>query len=238
MLLNIDLGELPSEDTALYQAADLANIACGGHTGDADSMRKAVSLCLQCGTQIGAHPSFPDREGFGRRALDMSMADLHAAICQQVGALKAVCDDLGAKITHIKPHGALYHAADKQASIAEVLLAAARSTVQREVAVLGPLSGELQSQAEEQGWPFFVEGFADRGRRRNMDGRWELVPRGEPAALLTHVDAVLKMLEQHFEEAQIDTVCLHGDNPQASLLAPRIRSVLDQRRSLTEEARK
>src|SRR5260370_11769268 len=121
VLLNMDLGELPGESEDLYELADIANIACGAHAGDETSMRRAVGFCRNHRATLGAHPSYPDREGFGRRACRISAPALRQSVAQQCALLAAIARTLGESIAFVKPHGALYHAAAVDVATPEAL---------------------------------------------------------------------------------------------------------------------
>src|SRR4051812_6840952 len=123
--LNIDLGELPDEPRELYALATVANVACGGHAGDTASMARAGSFCVSKGTRVAAHPSYPDREGFGRRTLDLSPDAIEAAVASQCQALQAIARRMGYPVTAMKPHGALYHDASRDERIARAVIAGA-----------------------------------------------------------------------------------------------------------------
>lgn len=226
--LNIDLGEWPNEADALYAAAHVANIACGGHAGDDASVEHAVACCVRYGTAISAHPGYPDREGFGRTVQNLPAADLYAALRKQMEMLHFACQKRALPIEFLKPHGALYHQANVQPAIAEILLDAATPFLADNARVIGPGHGALREAAQKRGWGFAVEGFADRGRRRDSSGAWQLIPRSEPGAVLHDAQEVRHMLDLLMAEGEIHTVCLHGDNPAALELAPRIREVLNR----------
>jgi UPF0271 protein len=221
--LNIDLGELPGEPEALYAYAHIANVACGGHAGDDASMKRAISLCRTFGTRLGAHPSYPDRDGFGRRPLALSPATLRAHLAEQCGRLASLARELGEPIATVKPHGALYHAAHRDPALAEALVEASLESLGTEVVVIGPPRGALAAAAAGAGLGYAREAFADR--RVRPDG--SLVARGEPGALvLDPVDAAARARERA-RDPDIDTICVHGDTPQAVVLAGAVRSALD-----------
>ncbi len=202
--LNIDLGELPDEDPALYALADIANIACGGHAGDEDSIRLAVAAVHGAGGRVAAHPSYPDREHFGRLAMAMSAEAIEATVREQCGRLSRFW--LGEKrcAFAVKPHGALYHAALADPAVADAVRKGARA------ALMDEGGDEPVFIGLPGGW---TEGFADRGVQ--ADGR--LIPRGQPGALLTDVDEVIARVRAL--AGTVDTVCLHGDTPGAAKLA-------------------
>jgi UPF0271 protein len=212
--LDIDLGETDDEDPALYGLADLANLACGGHAGTADSMARSVRLASEGGARIGAHPSYPDRAGFGRRSLGLRGAALREALVVQLAALRE-----WTAIGHVKPHGALYHDTSDPA-VADALLAAI-DQVLGPVPVLGPPA--LVAAARSRGWTAWTEGFADRATL--ADGR--LVPRDQPGAVLTSPAAVAARAA--LLAGTVDALCVHGDTPGAVGLATAVRAVLGPR---------
>ena len=222
-LIDIDLGELPDEPEELYALAHLANVACGGHAGDEASMRAALERCVRHGAAAGAHPSFPDREGFGRRVLAMDPAALRREVERQCAVLAAAAAHAGTSIGHVKAHGALYHAADRDLALAVALLEGAATSLGQGVRVIGPPGGALSRAAAVLGLPFLREGFADRGLL--PDGT--LVPRGHPGALL--VDATLARTQavRLATSGSVDVLCVHGDGPAALSIARAVRAGLD-----------
>ena len=183
--LNIDLGELADEPAALYALATVANVACGGHAGDRRSMARAVSFAMARGTKVAAHPSYPDRDGFGRTSLKLPADQLASAVEQQCAALGAIALRLGYPVSSMKPHGALYHDASVDPDIARAVIVASARGLQiapEALTVIGPPSGSLFDQARALHTAYAREGFADRGYR--SDGT--LIPRGEPGALLAN----------------------------------------------------
>jgi UPF0271 protein len=227
-LLNVDLGELPDEPDELYALADLANVACGGHAGGVATMTRALERCAHHGTAAGAHPSYPDREHFGRRRLDLPVAEVARAVGEQCAALAALAARAGLPVTAMKPHGALYHAADADAALAEAVVAAARAAL-GDVAVVGPAGGALADAARRAGLAYLREGFADRGRARGVDGRWTLVPRGQPGALLGNPAAAAAQARALVDEGAVDTLCVHGDGDGALAVARAVRAALGPR---------
>jgi UPF0271 protein len=223
MLLNIDLGELSDEPEDLYSCAHIANIACGGHVGDAASMRKAIALCGAHGTRIGAHPSFPDREGFGRRPLPIGASALRDAVAGQCAELASVARAAGARVEFVKAHGALYHVARDDADLADALLAGAVAALGSSITWIGPPVGALASGAARARLAYAREGFADRATR--PDGT--LVPRGEPGALLLDPHAAADRARELARSGQVDTICVHGDTPGAAAIARAVRAAID-----------
>jgi UPF0271 protein len=135
--LNIDAGELPDDPEELYALADVLNVACGGHAGDEASMRRVLAACARAGTRAGAHPSFVDREGFGRRAVTVSPPRLCAEVAEQCELLLEQGDALGVKIAFVKPHGALYHAADADLALARAVVGGAVEALGYELTMVG-----------------------------------------------------------------------------------------------------
>lgn len=225
--LNIDLGELEAEPEALYAAAHLANVACGGHAGTRASMRRAIALCQQWDCALGAHPAFPDREHFGRRHVRLPMEVLEHSLREQLQSLKSLADEAGVPLRACKAHGALYHAADDNEALARLFCGLSLDILGPELVILGPEQGLLQESAEALGLAFWVEGFADRGRLRQCDGRWALIPRSEEGALLEDARAVQAQVQELLAEGRCQTLCVHGDSPQALAIAQAVRQSLD-----------
>jgi UPF0271 protein len=226
VLLNIDLGELQGEEDELYEHAHLANVACGGHAGDESSMLRAVELCLRHGTHVGAHPSYPDREGFGRRRVAMEAAALRASVTEQCARLAGVARALGAATVFVKAHGALYHAAREDAGVAAALVDGALDALGPGITFLGPATGELAVVLKRAGVAFYREGFADRATR--ADGT--LVPRGEAGALILEPSVAAARASALVATGEVDTVCVHGDTPGAVAIARAVRHALDEQR--------
>ena len=172
--LNIDAGETDDEPAELYALAHAVSIACGGHAGDAASMRRVLEACARHGTRAGAHPSYLDRDGFGRRAMAIDASTIERIVRAQCDALADAARDVGVEVTHAKAHGALYHAASADAAIARAFVAGAARSLGDRIAVVGPSGSALEIAACDAGLRFAREGFADRGVR--VDGT--LVPRG------------------------------------------------------------
>lgn len=238
--LNADMGESfgawqMGDDPALLQIVSSANLACGFHAGDPTIMRETVRLALARGVSIGAHPSFPDLQGFGRRAMQLSPAELEATILYQVGALQAMATAEGGRVSHVKPHGALNNIACADAAVAATVARAVRS-LDPTLILLAPAHSELARAGEAAGLPVRYEVFADRAYLD--DG--QLMPRSRPGAVLHDagqcVDHVLAMLREQALVAasgkrlptRIDSICVHGDGPEAVATARLIRQALEQ----------
>jgi UPF0271 protein len=236
--LNADLGETvdgvpTADDEAMFAVISSASIACGGHAGDAASMRAAVERAARHGVSVGAHPAYPDRENFGRVAVTMAADELAASVAGQLGALAAA----GAELRYVKPHGALYHAVSADRAQADALaraVAAQSELLGRALPILG-LDGEIVRSAAAAGLPFVTEAFLDRGYL--PDGR--LVPRTQPGALLHDPQAVAARAVRLVKEGVVDaldgtlvrvdaaSLCVHGDSPSAVAMARAVRAALD-----------
>lgn len=223
VLLNVDLGELPDEPEPLYASAHLANIACGGHAGDDASMRRAVQLCRAHGTRVGAHPSYPDRDGFGRRAMTMTPDALRASVAEQCARLATIARALGDTVAFVKPHGALYHAACDQTALADAVIGGAVDALGGGVTVVGPGRGELAATAARTHLGYAREGFADR--LTLPDGT--LVPRGQPGALLLDPTLCAERARSLASWGGVEMICVHGDTPGAVSIARAVRAALD-----------
>lgn len=214
--LSADLGEGSPGEDEIWPLIDSANVACGGHTGDDASMRDAVQRAAAHGVKLGAHPSFPDRENFGRRSLDLEPAVLRASLIEQISALRALGD-----VRHVKPHGALYNDAHRDRALANVIVDAMRA-VDPSLALVAPDHSEMAAAARDVGMEVIREAFADR--RYEPDG--SLVSRKEPgstlsvdeaaeqAALLVNEGLVVARDGSQFALA-FDTLCVHADMERA-----------------------
>ncbi len=221
--LNIDLGEFPDEPEELFALATMVNIACGGHAGDRGSVEHAVDCALRRGASIAAHPSYPDREGFGRRAHSSSGDDLRRSLDEQLSLLADVVRSRGAHVVGVKPHGALYHDASKDYALASTLIEASERAFGR-VSIVGPAGGTLEAAATRAGHAFAREGFADR--RYGENG--VMVPRGRPDALLTLPSEAAAQAVLLARRGDLETLCVHGDTPGAVSIAANVRDALER----------
>src|SRR5699024_5500965 len=190
--LNADLGEGMAGDDDLLGIVTSANIACGGHIGDHDSMQRAVAGATGASVAIGAHPSYPDRDGFGRRPFTIAGAALQSALIDQIGTLAAVAEGEGTRVRYIKPHGALYHAVLRDEAHASALISAAAA--HGLPLLLAPQARDrfVGVLAQQRGVALYSEGFADRG----YDADGLLLARHEPGSVLTDVnEAVAQALD-------------------------------------------
>ncbi|GMA30741.1 5-oxoprolinase subunit PxpA [Litorihabitans aurantiacus] len=218
--LNADLGEGVGDDAAILEVVTSTSIACGGHRGDAASMREAVRLAHARGVVVGAHPSYVDREGFGRRRLDVAPDLLLAQVLAQVRDLETHARAVGTRVRFLKAHGALYNVAMVDDGVARLVLEVAERALPETLPVLGLPGSVLARLAAERGVPFAAEAFADRGYA--ADGT--LLPRGEPGALLTEPAEIAARVPALAERAR--TICVHGDSPDALALARAARDGL------------
>lgn len=231
--LNADVGEGCGQDAALMPLITSANIACGYHAGDTDSMRAAVVLARDHGVAVGAHPSFPDREQFGRREMRLARTDLHECIRGQVHTLAAIAAAAGTRLRHVKPHGALYNMAARDEELAEGVARAVYS-VDPELLLFGLAGSALVKVAARVGLRSVNEVFADRAYL--PDG--SLLPRDRPGSVLHNEAAVatravamacegtVVAVDGSRIRVQAGTICVHGDTPGAAVLAARIRDGL------------
>ena len=233
--LNADLGEGCANDEALLQRVGSANIACGFHAGDALTMQQSVRLAMKYGVAIGAHPSFPDRENFGRSAMQLPPETVYAQMVYQLGALAAITRAEGGKMIHVKPHGMLYNQAATDAVLADAI-ARAVFDVDPTLRLVGLAGSELIRAGERAGLQTRQEVFADRRYQSNG----ALVPRSQPDAMIDSdqqaLEQTLTMVQQQkvlsregvWVPVKADTVCLHGDGEHALTFAMRLREAFDE----------
>ena len=215
MTLNCDLGEGIGNDAALMPYIDEANIACGFHAGDAFTMRETVALCIRHGVKIGAHPSYLDRENFGRKEIELSPEEIYLLVKKQIETLNQIVKTAGGKLHHVKPHGALYNTSAKNEAVAKAIAKAVKD-VNGDLILFG-LKGSLSIEvAQAIGLKTAEEAFADR--RYESDG--SLTPRSQPGACFTSVKEVLDQVEK----IKADTWCIHGDGPHALEFAKALKA--------------
>jgi len=216
--LNADLGEGAGFDAELMPLVTSANVCCGLHAGGPSEIAKTLALANKFGVAVGAHPGYADREHFGRRELALSNQDLVSLCIYQLGALYAMTAALNMSVRYVKPHGALYNQACRDRPIADLFVIAA---VQLQLPVVGLPDSELEAACGEQ-VEFVREGFADR--RYRPDG--SLVPRDQPDAFVRDPGEAVEQVEWLVREKQVQTVCVHGDNPHAIAFATAVRNAL------------
>lgn len=233
--LNCDMGESFGHyklglDEEVIKYISSANIGCGFHAGDPLVMRKTVKMAKERGVGIGAHPGFPDLVGFGRRLMDVSPLEVRNDVLHQVGSLYAFARAEGIQLQHVKPHGALYNIAAQNEELGRAVAEAVRE-FDRDLILVGLAGSKLLKVAQKMGLKVASEAFADRGY--NSDG--SLVSRRLPHALITDQKAAVSRAIQMVMdgrvisvdgepvEVKVDTICLHGDSPQALQLARTLR---------------
>jgi UPF0271 protein len=236
--LNCDMGESfgawrMGADAELMNYVSSVNVACGFHAGDASVMRETVEKAIEKDLAIGAHPSFPDLQGFGRRNMKMSADEIFDIVLYQVSALKGICEAFGTRLHHVKPHGALYNQAARDATIAAAIVRAVKS-IDENLVFYGLSGSFLIDEGEKLGLKTASEVFADRIYQ--ADG--SLTPRTEPNALITDADQavsqVLRMIVERIVKTVDDetipitaeTICIHGDGKNALRFARTIREKL------------
>ena len=217
--LNCDLGEgePPVRTRALMRGIDSANIACGGHAGDLDTMTACLRLCREHGVRAGAHPGYPNRESHGRGEVRITPGEFGVLLLHQVGGIEVLARAEGVTLTHVKLHGTLYHATDQSPALAEAYLETMRA-YWPSLIVVARLGGGVLALARRLRVPAWPEAFADR--RYQPDGT--LVPRGEPGACLTRLSEVRRQVLDLREQGLARTLCIHGDAPTAPMLARHI----------------
>jgi UPF0271 protein len=236
--LNADLGEgfgawRMGDDAALLRIVGSANVACGFHAGDPLVMSKTVALAREAGVSLGAHPSFADLQGFGRRPMRLAPAELRAVVQYQVGALAAIAQAHGTRVTHVKPHGAMNNMACEDTAMAATIAEAVKAVDPRLV-LLAPALSALSAAGRAAGLRVADEIFADRAY--TDDGT--LVPRSQPGAVLHDsaacVTHVLRMVERgglvtangKLLPCSFHSICVHGDNAEAVATASAVRDAL------------
>jgi UPF0271 protein len=233
--LNCDLGEERGDDAAVLPHVTSINVACGQHAGGPSVMRATVQAAVAAGVAIGAHPSFPDREGFGRRAMSLDPGVIFDLCLYQIGALAIFVRQAGARLQHVKPHGALYHLAATDPAVAAAVARAVREA-RADLILVGPPGSALTLAAAAEGLRFAGEIFADRA----YDDGGQLVPRSDPRAMVAGDDGlVAARAVQMVQTGQVpslsgaiiarsgQTLCLHGDEAGASQRARAIRCALE-----------
>jgi UPF0271 protein len=234
--LNADVGEgvgTGGDESRLLAVVTSASIACGVHAGDARSMRAAVEAAAGHGVVVGAHPSYDDRVGFGRRAMDVEPALLAAGLEEQIGALDTLARACGTRVRYVKPHGALYHRMASDEGIAGVVIDAMVGF--GDLVLLAPAGSRAVAVAEGRGVEVAGEAFADRAYAN--DG--SLLARHEPGAVVTDpetaaasaltlaVDGRVRAVDGTVLELRPASICVHGDTPRALAIATRVRAVLE-----------
>ena len=238
--LNADIGESfgiyeTGSDELLLRTITSGSIACGFHAGDPSIMRRTVRMAAKAGVSIGAHPSFPDLAGFGRREMSIDAREIADLVLYQIGALSAIAKAEGTTIRHVKPHGALYNMSVRRVDIAEAI-ARATASVDADLVLVGLPGSELLSAGSRLGLRVAAEAFADR----SYEGDGSLTPRHLADAVLSEpgraAERAVRMVRDGHVVARdgstfpvkADTICVHGDTPGAPALAAAVRSALER----------
>jgi 5-oxoprolinase (ATP-hydrolysing) subunit A len=232
--LNADMGEYADEaqranEAALMPLVSSCSIACGGHAGDETTMRETVRLAKRRNVSAGAHPSYPDREHFGRRSLAIAAEDLLAALKSQIAALKKIAQEEGSALSHVKPHGMLYNDAARDLALARLVAEAAEGFI-----LVGPPGSSLEAAATERDLRFAPEGFVDRLYLASG----ALTPRSEPGAIIADIGAraaqALAIAQGEDVNASdgsllvsAQTLCIHSDSPGAVETAKAVRQAIE-----------
>ena len=225
--INCDMGEsigdlIIGQDEKLMPFISSCNIACGYHGGDPYHMQKTIELALKHNVRIGAHPSYPDLEGFGRRAMRFEKEELKALLFAQIGSLQQMVKRFGGELSYVKPHGALYNKASVDTVEAETIIEAIQS-VNSSLALMGLAGSRMQRVAHKKGIEFIAEAFCDR----KYEGDGPLMSRAKEGAVYTNVNEVLFQVKAIVFDKKVmissaksisinaDSICIHGDNPMA-----------------------
>ena len=233
--LNCDMGEGYATDALIMPLISSANIACGYHAGGGELMRQTIRLALQHDVAIGAHPSFDDKEGFGRREMHLSSEEIYQIVLDQVNTIRKAAAEEGASLHHVKPHGALYNMAAKDAMVADAISRAIKA-IDASLIVYGLPNSASETSAIQHGLRFYREVFSDR----TYTDQGMLTPRNQPNAMIeTEEQSVAQVLQIILQETlqsttgreisiKADTVCIHGDGEHAVEFAQMINRALHQ----------
>jgi len=231
--LNADVGEGSAADDALLGVVTSASVACGVHAGDPSTMATTLATAAHRAVAVGAHPSYDDREGFGRRPVDVAPAELTAGLVAQIGVLRALAGEAGTAVRYVKPHGALYAAMASDPTTAGAVLDALAAF--GDLALLAPAGSAVLDEAAARGMSIVAEAFADRAYA--ADG--SLVPRHRPGALIEDPDEVARRAVLLATQGTVETIdgtalvlrprsiCVHSDTPGAAAMAGAVRAALE-----------
>ena len=221
--LNCDLGEDVGNDEAIMPHIASANIACGFHAGDEQTMRETLRLTKRFGVNAGAHPSWNDRENFGRKEMTVSPEETEKLVIEQIQVLATIAKEEGVTLTHVKPHGALYNQSAKDFELATAIARAVK-TISVDLILVGLAGSRSMEAGRAMGVRVAAEGFPDRGY--NADG--SLMSRHLPGALIESSEEVARHALELVKTGHMDTLCLHGDHPHAAENAKMLREVLEK----------
>ena len=229
---NSDLGEGAGTEMALMPLITSANIACGGHAGNENTMRATIELAIKNKVAIGAHPGYPDRERFGRVPMDIPPRELIESIRRQVDALVAIASRMGARVTHVKGHGALYNQGERDATIARnIIFGVQAASGGHELVIVAPPGSAMVKEARGMGMKVAREGFVDRAyeadgtlQSRAIAGSVLTDPADAVRQAISFVkDGGVTAVDGTFLQLAVDTLCVHGDTPGAPEIARAIR---------------
>jgi len=216
---NADIAEGCPHDAELMQYVHSVNIACATHAGSPATMIHALREAKARGLRVGAHPGYFERENFGRKEMPVTPEELYHIIVYQLGALRSLADEVGIPISYVKPHGAMYHQVARDHQLAKALVDAAR---QFNLAIMGEPGTSIATECQKASIPYLKEGFADR--RYQPDGT--LVPRTQPDAMLHDPHEAAKQVRWLIDTIGVDTICVHGDEPEAVVFVKEVRALL------------
>lgn len=231
--LNCDMGEGIANDEAIMPWITSANIACGFHAGNGDTMRRTIDLAVEYGVHVGAHPSFKDRENFGRKEMHLPQDKLYTIMMEQLIRIELLVKERGAVLHHVKPHGALYNMAAADPEVAQVIVQAVKD-FREDLTIYGLSGSHLVRMANELGLPVANEVFADRTYSANG----QLTPRSQPNALIENEQACLAQVSEMIGHGTVtaitgeklpikaDTVCIHSDGKMVIAFAKKLRRLL------------
>jgi UPF0271 protein len=231
--LNCDLGEGCTTDAAIMPFISSANIACGYHAGNEETIRKTLLLAKQFNIAAGAHPSYPDRANFGRKEMELPLQEIKSMVIAQIELVKKLAEEIGLQLQHVKPHGALYNKAAKDINLATIIAEAVRE-IDPKLILFGLANSESGKAAEKAGLIFYNEVFADR----TYTDEGLLTPRSEINAMInTNEEAIAQVLQMLSKGTvtstngkiipiQADTICIHGDGEHAVSFAQHINSII------------
>jgi len=229
MDINCDLGEGMNNDAQIMPHISRCNIACGGHAGDAEIMNRSIDFALEHGVAIGAHPSYPDRYNFGRKSMDMAPEVLKNTLITQIHELSRFARQHGTQLSHVKPHGALYHDLASNSELGRIFLDAVAEVLGETVIITAPYSVLFKAPPQGQKHTLWSEGFIDRGYHSDL----RLVSRGQEGAIIDNPDHAyqqflslcngqINSVEGQTIPILVNTCCLHSDHPNALSIAQRI----------------
>ena len=233
--INVDVGEGLNNEFKLLPYVSSCNIACGGHAGDIDTMRRVVRLALENNVKIGAHPSFPDKANFGRKEIEISCADLYTSLRKQIRGLINVLRDEHTVLHHVKPHGALYNLAATDKTTAKVIIEVMKS-IAMPIKLYVPYKSVIEKLAKKERISVLVEAFADR----NYNDDLTLVSRTQKKAIISDYNEVfnhvykmiisqkVKTINGIEVDIKADTFCVHGDHPNSDMLLKNLVSKLKE----------